>query len=180
MASLGDKLSDTVHNVTANLPEALITLVIGIIAVEIGIVLLSFTLRLVRIPEGLRKVLLSIGRAFLWVILFVVVIQALGLNNILLALTGSSVIVALLLSTGVAPIVTDVLAGISLGSDRDFQPGNVLKVGDRQTEGEVLSMDARKVRLRDKHGKIHVIPNSVIERNEWVIVGNARSTKRRK
>jgi hypothetical protein len=31
-------------------------------------------------------------------------------------------------------------------------------------------MDARRIRLRDDKGLLHIVPNSVVERKEWVVV----------
>lgn len=163
------------------LPEVVLTTVFGIIAVEIAIFILSRGLRVTRIPAALRRILESLGRTFLWIILFLVIIQTLGLNNVIVAVTGSSVIVALFLSTGVAPIITDILSGLFLAGDRDFAIGATVRAGDKDTEGVVADMDIRKVRIRAKTGKIHVVPNSLVEKNEWVILKAApASTKARK
>ena len=151
-------------------PQLLVTLVVGLIVVELAIFLLGNVLRLSRLPEGLKRILFSLARFFLWVILFLVVLQTLGLNNVLVAMTGSSVIAAVFLSAGVAPLVTDVLAGLSLASDPNFQPGAIVRAGDKQTEGVIETLDLRKTRIRDSKGVLHVIPNALIDKNEWVIV----------
>ena len=168
------------------LPEATTTLVIGLVVVEFLIFLASKLLRFTKLPPAISSILYSLLRAFMWVVLFVAVIQAMGLNNIFLALTGSSVIFALFLSTGVAPLITDVISGLFLGGEKHFQPGHRVIAGDKQTEGVIETMDARKVRIRSKDGLLHVIPNSVVERNEWVVLADKsgqsmkqRSTRRR-
>lgn len=190
MNSFFDKVGDVFTRAGEHLPEALLTLVVGVVAVEIAVVVLSVVLRWVKMPEGLRRILQSLGRAFLWIILIVVLMQTFGLNSVVVAITGSSVVVALLLSTGVAPIVTDVLAGLFLGSDPDFRVGSLVRAGDKGAEGVIATMDIRKVRLRDKQGRLHIVPNSLIEKNEWVVIdrhpgtsakaASNRSTKRGK
>lgn len=162
------------------LPETILTITIGILAIEVGVPLFSKILKLFGVRGGIRKVLKSLLRAFLYVVIFIATLRALGLDNVLVVLTGSSVILALFLSTGVAPLITDILAGLFLGSDREFQPGARVKAGDKGAEGEIVSMDIRKVYIRDDDGKIHVLPNSVIEKNEWIILDSVNPGPRRK
>jgi len=180
MFSLSPQIHKIIDQAADRLPDALLTLVIGLVVVELLIWLSSPLLRLARLKPGLRKVLRSIIRSFLWIILFISVIQALGLNNVFVAFTGSTLILALLLSTGVAPMITDLLAGLFLASDKEFQPGARVKAGDKETEGVIEGIDVRKIRIRDKNGKLHVLPNSIVEKNEWVILKERpkRSTKR--
>ena len=172
------------NHLTDRAPEFLITLAVGLVVVEILIFLLSSVLRLARIPAGLKHLLFSLARMFLWVVLFLVVIQTLGLNNVLVAITGSSVIVALFLSTGVAPLITDLLSGLTLAGDRSFQPGSRVIAGGNKTEGIIESLDIRKTRIRDRQGKLHVLPNTDIDNHEWVVLSHApkaiRRTKRRR
>lgn len=154
----------------ARLPDAGLTLLLGLVVVEILLLLFSKVLKLAGMKTGLRKVLKSLARSFLFLVLGIAVIQALGLNNIFVALTGSTVVLALLISTGAAPLITDVIAGLMLGSDREFQPGATVRAGDKGTEGVIQTMDVRKVYLKDTTGKLHVLPNSLVEKNEWVIL----------
>lgn len=164
------------------LPQLAVTLVVGLVIVELAIFVFGSVLRLSRLPEGLKRILFSLARFFLWVILFLVVLQTLGLNNVLVAVTGSSVIAAVFLSSGVAPLVTDVLAGLSLASDPNFQPGAVVRAGDQKTVGAIETLDLRKTRIRDDRGVLHVIPNALIDKNEWVVLKPRpkRSLKRRR
>jgi small-conductance mechanosensitive channel len=162
------------------LPDLVITLVVGLVLVELAIIVLGYVLRLSRIPDGLKRILYSLARTFLWIILFLVLVQTLGLNNVLVAVTGSSVIVALFLSAGVAPVVTDVLAGLSLAADSHFQPGVKVRAGEAKTEGIIETMDLRKTRIKDASGRIHVISNSVIDRNEWVVIKAKPGLRRRR
>lgn len=165
-----DQVDQIATHAGDRLPQLLVTLVVGLVVVELAIFVLGNVLRLSRLPEGLKRILFSLARLFLWVILFLVVLQTLGLNNVLVAVTGSSVIAAVFLSAGVAPLVTDVLAGLSLASDPNFQPGVLVRAGDQKTEGVVERLDLRKARIRDAQGVLHVIPNSLIDKNEWVVV----------
>ena len=48
--------------------------------------------------------------------------------------------------------------------------GDEVIVGETPTSGVIESMDARRTRLRDDNGVLHVIPNSVVERKEWILL----------
>lgn len=170
LTDLASKLSNLGERLWDKLPDLTATLVIGLLLVELAILALGYGLQVARIPKALKPLLFSLARAFLWVVLLLVIIQTMGLNDVLVAVTGSSVILALVLSTGVAPAVTDTLAGLSLAADSNFQPGAKVQVGEKGTVGEVLSMDTRKTRVRTADGKIHVIPNSAIDKTEWVVL----------
>ena len=165
--------------------DAALTLLIGLVTIELILLLMPLVFRFTNARPGLQRVIKSLARVFLWIVLFIATLQALGLNNVFVALTGSSVIVALFLSTGVAPLVSDIMAGLFLGSDREFQPGAKVCAGDKQAVGTVVHMNIRKTYIKDSKGKVHVIPNSLIEKNEWVILEKSKgtlpgSTRRRK
>lgn len=177
-----DQVSQIAGHASDHFPQVAVTVVVGLVVVELSIFILGNALRVSRLPDGLKRILFSLARAFLWIILLLVVLQTLGLNNVLVAVTGSSVIAAVFLSTGVAPIIIDVLAGLTMASDPSFQPGAKVRVGDQKTEGVIESMDLRKTRLRDDRGTLHVLPNSLIDKNEWVILSPKpkRPLKRRR
>lgn len=170
---LTEQLEAIFETALERLPEAGVTLVVGLVVVEVLLFVISQILKVSKMRDGMRRILKSLLRVFLFIVLFVAVLSSLGLNNVFVALGGSSVILALFLSTGIAPLVTDVIAGVMLGADREFQPGASVKAGDKGAEGEVVHMDIRKTYVKDKSGKIHVIPNSLIEKNEWVILKKA-------
>ena len=181
MDSITNKLNHFTDLLADRWVDAALTLLLGLVAIELILFLMPIVFRFTHARAGLQRVIKSLARVFLWVVLFVATLQALGLNNVFVALTGSSVIVALFLSTGVAPLVNDIIAGLFLGSDREFQPGARVCAGDKQAVGTVVNMDIRKTYIKDSAGKVHVIPNSLIEKNEWVILKkSSASTRRRK
>ncbi|HEY8109060.1 MAG TPA: mechanosensitive ion channel domain-containing protein [Patescibacteria group bacterium] len=180
MIEFASKLQDLGDRLLDKLPDLVIALLVGLALVELAILALGYALKVARIPRALKPILYTLARAFLWVVLLLVIIQTLGLNDLLLAVTGSSVVLALVLSTGVAPLISDTLAGLSLAADRNFQPGAKVQVGEKGTVGHVLSMDIRKTRIETSDGKVHVIPNSVIDKTEWVVLEPKGSKPRRK
>jgi small-conductance mechanosensitive channel len=117
-----------------------------------------------RLPHGLKGIIFSLVDALLWVFLIIGVLQALGLNNIALAFSGSLAAVGLAFGVGASSLAADILA-----KDRDFAVGDLVMAGEGPTEGVIESMDMRRIRIRDKSGHLHVIPNSVVERKEWIL-----------
>ncbi|MSU75938.1 mechanosensitive ion channel family protein [Patescibacteria group bacterium] len=181
MNNLPDKLDQIWNHAADRGPDVLVTLVVGFIVVEVTIAILRYLFRVSNLPIGLKRILFSLIRVFLWLILFLVIVQTLGLNSLLVAVTGSSVIVAIFLAPGLGPMVQDVIAGLSLASDRFYQPGAKVVAGDKQTEGTIETLDLRKTKIRDSKGKLHVISNSQIDRGEWVALEpNEPALKRRR
>jgi small conductance mechanosensitive channel len=149
------------------LPEAILTLVIGYLALEIIKLIIHRLMLGFKVKESLIDLLLPGINLVLWVILIIFVLKNLGLTGPALALTGTMAIVGLSLAQGGKDLLADIISGLMLSSDRDFKIGRKIKVGD--TEGEVASLDIRKVRIRDNSGHIHIIPNSKVEKEEWIV-----------
>jgi hypothetical protein len=76
------------------------------------------------------------------------------------------------LNTGLGPLVTDAVSGIFLCTDPDFCPGSRVRLGssDKLVEGVIKQVDMRKVRLIDDNGCLHVFPNAVVDRDQWMVI----------
>ncbi len=55
-------------------------------------------------------------------------------------------------------VIRNLIAGVIVGIDRDFEIGDVIRV--RETEGEVLSIGLRALKVRRHDGHVVEIPNS--------------------
>jgi len=122
----------------------------------------------------LQEVISSLIDIALWVFLAIALLQFLGLNNIALALTGSFAFIVLGLSQGGASAIADGIAGLTLSRDRDFDVGDYIKLGEKSTEGTIEEIDLRRTRLRDSDGKIHIVPNSSIDKSGWILLERHR------
>jgi moderate conductance mechanosensitive channel len=172
-----DEVVRTFENIVPKLPSALIGLLVGILIIKLLSWFGQALLGLVRMPSGLRGIMISMLDGVLWVVLAVSILQTLGLEKLALALSGSIAILGLAVATGASSLAADILAGIFLAKDRDFSVGDNVIAGENKTEGVIEKMDMRRTRIRGKDGQLHVIPNSVIERKEWVLL-EKKSTKR--
>ena len=131
-----------------------------------------------RLPKGLRGIVLSLIDALLWVFLTISVLQALGLSNLALIFSGSVAALGLALGSGASSLAADVLAGIFLAQDKDFDVGDEIIAGEKPTQGIIENMDMRRTRVRAKDGRLHIIPNSVIERKEWVLIDRRKDLRK--
>jgi small-conductance mechanosensitive channel len=101
-------------------------------------------------------------------------LHALNLDNLALVFSGGIAAIGLAMGVGGSALASDVLSGVFLAQDKDFNIGDFIRAGDPPVEGVLESMDMRRTRITDKDGKLHVIPNSVIERKEWVVLTRKR------
>ncbi|HSX02413.1 MAG TPA: mechanosensitive ion channel domain-containing protein [Candidatus Saccharimonadia bacterium] len=152
------------------LPSLIFGLLLGILLIRVLVRLTRFVLTLTAIQVGLRDVIVSLVETLLWLFLAIQLLQMLGFNNIIVFFTGSIAALGLAMAAGGSTLVADVVAGIFLAQDNDFDVGDEVIVGETPTRGTIESMDSRRTRIRDQDGVLHVIPNSVIERKEWVVV----------
>lgn len=167
--SLTDPLVNGAEHILPRIPVAIAALLFGWVLIKLASWLVHFLLGFAHLPRGLKGILLSLVDAVLWVFLIIGLLQVLGLNNIALAFTGTIAAAGLALGLGAQSLVGDILAGVFLAQDRDFSVGDRVKAGEN-TEGVIESMDMRRIRIRGKNGQLHVLPNSVVERREWVLL----------
>lgn len=151
-------------------PAALAVLVVGFIIIKIVGKFIARALKWTKWPIGLQEIMATVVRVAMWVLLLIAVLQVLGLTSVALAVTGSFAILLLGFSSGISSTVSDLVAGLQIANDKDFRVGYRVKAGDQKTEGIIRELDIKKTRIEDDKGHIHVIPNSLIEKNEWVVL----------
>jgi small-conductance mechanosensitive channel len=161
---------DGLNNVLPRLPSALFDLLFGIILIRLAKRLTKVVMKAIHVQPGLRGVLSSIIETILWTFLLITLLNELGFNNVILFFTGSIAAIGIAMAAGGSTLISDIVAGIFLARDPDFNVGDEVIVGETPTLGIIESMDARRIRLRDENGVLHIIPNSIAERKEWVVV----------
>jgi small-conductance mechanosensitive channel len=102
--------------------------------------------------------------------LVIFVASSLGLTNLAWALSGSAVVLVFFLNSSAGPLIGNMVSGLFLIGDPDFTVGMRVITNDGKTEGIIKGIDMRKVRIQDAKGKLHVVPNSLVENTEWVIL----------
>jgi len=140
----------------------------------VGLVLLRLALPAAR--EGLRRAGIAQAAPFVvtavtaagWIVILSAAFQALGLSELALALFGGTVLLVLLVAWTASGAAGDLLAGLLLAQDPDFNVGARIRTG--ALEGEIVAVDARKVRVRDDTGLLHVLPNKLVESAPWTLL----------
>jgi small-conductance mechanosensitive channel len=156
---------------------ALFDLLVGILTVRLSIRALRLVLKWTHIQTGFRYVLTSIVETTLWIFLSAIILQELGFSGVIYFFTGSIAAIGIAMAAGGSTLVSDIIAAIFLARDNDFNIGDEVIVGwDPQTQGVIERMDARRIRIRDKEGLLHIIPNSLVERKEWIVVSRRKGT----
>ena len=156
-----------------DLPLAIILFLIGVVIIRLLSKLLIRGLGLTKLPKGLIKVSVRLLDMALWILLSIAIFQLIGLTNVAFAVSGAFAVLALGFSQGISATVSDTVSGLNLARDRHFRIGDKVIAGDRKTEGVIIDMDIRKSRIKDEKGQIHVIPNGLIDKNEFVLVERA-------
>lgn len=172
--NLVDPITTNINTMLHNLPTALVTLLIGILAIRILSWIASWIIGFIRMPKGLKEIIISMIDALLTIFLVITVLQALGLGNLALVFSAFVAAAGIAIGSGSSTLVADIIGGIYLARDRDFAIGDIVQAGDNKVEGEIISMDMRRTRIKDGDGRIHSMPNSLIERKEYTLI-----TKRR-
>ena len=150
------------------LPRFFWTLFLGYILLYIIRIVLSRGLKLIKIPAEARGILLSVADILFWLILVVALTHSLGLSKLALGITGSAAFLAAALASGAHEFIADLISGIYLARDKNFKLGFWVKIGEMK--GEIIGIDSRKVRLKDKNGIIYVIANSEVDKKGWAVL----------
>jgi len=165
------------QGIVNRLPRTIIVAVFGFIMLKISLFGAKKLFKILKLPRDFSGIVASIVNAVLWVILITVIFTQLGLQYLAIYVTGYTAILVFFLSAGAAQLVADLISGFFLAGDKNFKTGDSVTCGEDKTEGTIESMDARKTRIRDKNGKLHVIPNSVIEKKEWIVLATAKELR---
>ena len=147
----------------------------------IGALLLRLILPAVR--DGLARTGVARAAPFVvsavsaagWIVVLSATFQALGLSGLALALFGGTLLAVLLVAWTASGAAADVLSGLLLAQDPDFNLGARVRLHHlgneaHPLEGTIEGVDLRKVRLRDAAGDLHVIPNRLVEGHPWTVL----------
>lgn len=166
--------SDPFVKIAPKLPETAIIVLLGYLVSKIIDLVVWYLLRIIRFPQGFKPLLISIIKMGWWVIVLIFIANSLGLGKFAVALSGSALILAFFLNNGAANLIADIVAGFYLIKDKDFGVGKRVILNDGKVEGVIKAIDMRKVRIVDDQEKVHVIPNSLVEKSPWTNLGREK------
>jgi len=167
MQVLLDILSAWAGFLLTKLPAAAATFVGGWLGIRLLGAVLSRALRAARIEPTIAGLFKSAITIALWIIVIAAVLQALGLSQVALAVSGSIALVALGIASAASGTLADIIAGVFLVSDPDFRVGDTITTGG--ITGVIQSIDLRKARILAADGRLNVIPNQTVEKTTWVV-----------
>jgi small-conductance mechanosensitive channel len=150
------------------LPGVILTLFFGYIGIHILQSLFTIALRTARVTKAMQDILHSTIATLLWIVLIALTFQSLGLNQIAIALSTSVAVIGFGVASGATKLVSDILAGLFLAKNRDFRIGQRIKMTD--LEGQIHSLDIRKVRVLGDDGTLYIIPNTKFDEQTWQTV----------
>lgn len=131
------------------------------VAIWIGLGISQFIERRVesidRITPSTRALIEKIIRVIFIIFALVVGLTSVGVNLSALTVFGGAF--ALGLGFGLQKIVSNLISGFILLSDRSIKPGDVIEMQDSETYGWINSLRARYVSVITRDGTEHLIPN---------------------
>lgn len=150
-------------------PQLFLTLIVGyLVIVVVKFVIHRIAAKTTRANQAMKGIVVSVIDVALWIFLFAVILHQIGLTQIAFALSSTVAIAGIAISVGSSTFVQDLVSGVFLAQDPDFKIGDKVKV--TEVVGFVEKMDARKVRIRDEEGMLHIFPNSTFDRAAWIVL----------
>lgn len=150
------------------LPELILTLLVGYLVIKLLKAIIHGLIRVSRANVAMKSILMSVIDVALWIFVLAAMLQQIGLTQVALALSSTVAIAGIAISVGSSSFIQDLVSGVFLAQDPDFNPGDEISVDG--VEGVVERMDARKIRLRDKKGQLHIFPNSFFDKSAWIVL----------
>lgn len=152
------------------LPSAAFDFLAGFLIIRLVVKITKRIMKWAHVPAGLRGVINSILETTLWLLLTITILNDLGFSGVIYFFSGSIAAIGIAMAAGGSTLISDIVAGLFLARDNDFNVGDEVIIGETPTQGVIERMDARRTRIRDNAGVLHIIPNSVVERKEWILV----------
>ncbi|MCX6810722.1 MAG: mechanosensitive ion channel [Candidatus Berkelbacteria bacterium] len=168
LLSIPDRFWQPIASFGPKIPGIIISLIVGYFIIQIITWVLNRTLRFSRMPRALLSVIMSLALIIMWVVLFAEIARQLGLGSLAVTISGSLAVLALALASGASGLATDIISGVFLARDPDFEIGYKIKIGD--VVGIIHSVDIRKIRVVDEAGIVYVFPNAKLDKDGWQVV----------
>lgn len=115
-----------------------------------------------RLNDDRMKMLVSLSKSVLryaaFVIIFITVLQQLGIN--ITALLASAGMLGLAISFGSQNLVRDIISGIFIIVEKRFMIGDKVMISG--IKGEIIGMTLRMTAIKAEDGTSHTIPNGSI------------------
>ena len=157
---LGDLETFAIHKL---LPAALI-LAVGILAVRLILRILTAALEKTKLALPLTKLIRSVLRILLYVLLLLVTASALGID--VTGIVALASVLTLAVSLSVQNALTNVIGGFTLLSTKPFAAGDFVEIAGQS--GTVSDVGLTYTKLSTADNKIVSIPNSAVASGQIV------------
>jgi small-conductance mechanosensitive channel len=168
LLSIPERFWQPIANFGPKIPTIIISFVVGYFIIQIIAAVLNRALKFSRMPRALTSVIASLALIVMWVALFAEIARQLGMGSLAVTISGSLAVLALALASGASGLAADIISGVFLARDPDFEIGYKIKVGD--VVGLVHNVDIRKIRVVDAEGVVYIFPNSKLDKEGWQVV----------
>lgn len=153
--------------------SALITLVVGILAVKLVLRLLNRALEKSKLEKAAYSLILSLAKVGLYTLLGLSLAAGLGID--VTGVVAMASVLTLAVSLALQNMLTNILGGFSLLTTHPFHSGDFVDIGGQS--GTVTQIDMTYTRLLTVDNKIVCIPNSTVLASE-VVNYTASGTRR--
>ncbi len=169
---LTQNLMDQFAGIFPNLVAAVFVLLTAYVLIRIILRMTRSTLARVlsEEEEAIREFWMKLAGGFLWFSAVLVLLNVLGMESLAASLGTATGFVALGISFALKDILSDLVAGLYLIRDEEFQPGD--RISCSVVTGELKRIEFRKCRFRDDDGNDVVVANTDIEK-KWTRVRDA-------
>ena len=156
------------------LSHGALTLVIGAMIIRLaGLVLFQVILATLHVhPPSILEEILVVIAWFAWVML-----QASAAGASFGEVLTTSAIATAVLAFALQDTLGNVLGGLALQWDHSLQIGDWIRVDD--VEGKIVDIKWRAVSLETRNWETVVIPNSIMMRNQFLVLGERQGEARR-
>ncbi len=179
VAPFVNPIVNAVNKVVPQLPSLIVGILLAVLLIRVAVRLARFLLTLTAMSLPLRNVLANALHLALWIAFVIQVLQLMGLGGVVIFFTTSVAAIGLVMAAGGSTLISDILAGVFLASNHNLAVGDEVIIsgmfGADTQRGIIEGMDSRRTYLRDKRGRLHVLPNSLVERRDWIIVKRGQS-----
>ncbi|PSQ45736.1 mechanosensitive ion channel protein MscS [Halobacteriales archaeon SW_6_65_15] len=162
------ELRATAVDLIPKLVTALLFLAVAYVAIRLVLAVVRSALeRIYADSQLVADLFTTVAAVFLWFAAALTLLKILGMGDIAASLGTATGFVALGVSYALSDMIADIVAGVYLLRDPDFDPGDEVVVGD--VTGVVREVDLRKTRL-EVEGDVVVMGNSSVE-EKWTKKG---------
>jgi len=153
-----DRLGSLEGFALGRLLPAVIILVIGILAIRLILRILTSALEKTKLEHALLKLIRSLLRAVLYVLLFLVAASAIGID--VTGIVALASVLTLAISLSVQNALTNIIGGFTLLYTKPFVAGDYVEIAGQS--GTVTEVELNYTKLATADNKTISIPNSSV------------------